>query len=318
MKLEYKILWYEDEGEYIELAKEKIEEKIIKHKLIPVIHRGDESKDIVKELNKERYDLILMDYKLETTDGAKLIESIRQGQIYTDVIFYSGNEDAFQLNLEGVFYCGKNREVLVDKIEYLIQKNLKRVLEVSNLRGIVMEVTSDFDSKMKDIILEIWKRLDEEERKGVLKYLKEELLFKAKQNQIEKYEEYMKEEKTITEILDNDDHIMDSNKIATLLTQMLEIDKIREANQVVNQFEINNGHKKAKGFWIRYKTDILDYRNCLAHAKKESSDGEDIYIGKINEKSITFNSELCEQMREKLIKYENLLDELYNMLEDLN
>lgn len=317
MKLEYKVIWYEDAQVYIKANKEKIRELIKTYKLVPTIDIGNENIDI-EELTKKRYDLILMDYRLNSTTGDKLIRSIRDGQIYTDVVFYSGDQDAFKLNLEGVFYSSRNREALFSKIEALIQKNLKRTMEVSNLRGMVMDSTSDFDSKMKDIILKIWESISQDEKTKEIAYIKDKLLTKAKESEIQKYDECIKlQDLTIMDIFNNEKHIMDSNKRANLLTELLKIknDKVQLASQKIKDSEIHDNHKSKRDFHSRYIEDILKYRNCLAHAKKELTDGEDIYIGEINNKPVYFDAKLCEEIREKLIKYGNLLDELFNCLE---
>ena len=62
MKLEYKILWYEDNKEYINPNITKIEKMVKKHKLIPVIKIIQDPLDIDKdididELNRERYEI---------------------------------------------------------------------------------------------------------------------------------------------------------------------------------------------------------------------------------------------------------------------
>ena len=91
MNVNFKVLWFEDEMGWRPSSERSMKKIIESHNLVPIItwKKGDEG-DAEEELKKE-YDLILMDYELRGTMGNILIKKLRQFDIYTDVVFYSGN-----------------------------------------------------------------------------------------------------------------------------------------------------------------------------------------------------------------------------------
>ena len=115
MKLKYKILWIENEEDWVESIEDQIQEYIedmgfdYEKKLI----RKEE-----KDIDYNNYDLILMDLNLaDKPNGAELISKIRELGVYTDVVFYSamGIDDlrakGKEKELEGVYYSGRTPEV---------------------------------------------------------------------------------------------------------------------------------------------------------------------------------------------------------------
>ena len=87
MKLKYKILWIENEQDWVDSIEDQIQEYLedlgftYDMKLI-----GKEEKNIAYN----DYDLILMDLNLaDQPNGAELISKIRELGSYTDVVFYS-------------------------------------------------------------------------------------------------------------------------------------------------------------------------------------------------------------------------------------
>ena len=87
MKLKYKILWIENEQDWVDSIEDQIQEYLedlgftYDMKLI--------SKE-EKNIDYNDYDLILMDLNLaDQPNGAELISKIRELGSYTDVVFYS-------------------------------------------------------------------------------------------------------------------------------------------------------------------------------------------------------------------------------------
>ena len=111
MRLKYKILWIENEEDWVDSICDQIQE-----------HLSDlgfefEKKLIAKEesVNYDEYDLILMDLNLaEQPNGAELIERIRNLNVFTDIVFYSSieidilREKGREKNLEGVYYSNSS------------------------------------------------------------------------------------------------------------------------------------------------------------------------------------------------------------------
>lgn len=157
MRLKYKILWIENEEDWVDSIYDQIQE-----------HLSDlgfefEKKLIAKEEESviyDEYDLILMDLNLaEQPNGAELIERIRNLNVFTDIVFYSSieiellREKGREKNLEGVYYSGRTPDSsFVRKVCQVIDSTIKKVQDLSNLRGLVMAEVSDLDSLMDEII----------------------------------------------------------------------------------------------------------------------------------------------------------------------
>lgn len=124
------------------------------------MEKGDEG-DAEEELKKE-YDLILMDYELRGTMGNILIKKLRQFDIYTDVVFYSGNYnkmvkalyniDEKGMNIEpvdGIYFSDRKREELFPKLQKVVDKVVRRMQDIVNLRGVVLDNVSGFENQMQ-------------------------------------------------------------------------------------------------------------------------------------------------------------------------
>lgn len=121
MKLKYKILWFDNEPDWVESIEDDIRE-IIEDEYCFVYDKELREKDEPKA-SYNNYDLILMDLNLEDEKtGDQLIQNIRNLDIYTDVLFYSADgistikEKAQALGLEGVYFSGRDKECFYRKI----------------------------------------------------------------------------------------------------------------------------------------------------------------------------------------------------------
>lgn len=136
MNVNFKVLWFEDEMGWRPSSERSMKKIIESHNLVPIItwKKGDEG-DAEEELKKE-YDLILMDYELRGTMGNILIKKLRQFDIYTDVVFYSGNYnkmvkalyniDEKGMNIEpvdGIYFSDRKREELFPKLQKVVDKS---------------------------------------------------------------------------------------------------------------------------------------------------------------------------------------------------
>ena len=95
MRLDYKILWIEDDEGWRNSIKLAIENHIRSKGFNPIIEIPDRvtSSDIDKEAFKD-FDLLLIDYMLKPmskNDGDYLIEKIREHKIFTNIVFYSSD-----------------------------------------------------------------------------------------------------------------------------------------------------------------------------------------------------------------------------------
>lgn len=300
MRLKYKILWIENEEDWVDSICDQIQE-----------HLSDlgfefEKKLIAKEesVNYDEYDLILMDLNLaEQPNGAELIERIRNLNVFTDIVFYSSieidilREKGREKNLEGVYYSGRTPEnSFVRKVCQVIDSTIKKVQDLSNLRGLVMAEVSDLDSLMDDIIQ---------------KYYVDQSLLDEFHRKIPK-----DKEKNIKKSLDNDG--IDCKKTCKLNWHQLNIDKllkIIDSSQKVRAINILlERHKKQgtvlykspnnKGFVDNYNKDIIDVRNNLAHCSSIIENGKEIL--KTRGGDLTFDTDMIIEIRKKIRVYHEL------------
>lgn len=301
MRLKYKILWIENEEDWVDSIYDQIQE------LLSDLGFEFEKKLIAKEeesVNYDEYDLILMDLNLaEQPNGAELIERIRNLNVFTDIVFYSSvgidtlREKGREKNLEGVYYSGRTPDSsFVRKVCQVIDSTIKKVQDLSNLRGLVMAEVSDLDSLMDEIIVKYYvdqSLLDEFHRR----------ITKNKENNIKKS-------------LDNDG--IDCEKTCKLNWRQFNIDKllkIIDSSQKVRAINILlERHKKQgtdlyqspndKGFVDNYLQDIIYVRNNLAHCSSVIENGKEIL--KTRSGDLFFDTDMIIDIRKKIREYHEL------------
>lgn len=278
----------------------------------------------------QNYDLLIIDYELEKIyekDGVKniygteIIHMIRNGNFLNDILFYSShgfdviNQVMKQEGLQGVFIADRNNGEFLEKVQLLVDKAIRRAENLINIRGIVMDTTSGFDNKIGDLISIIWPVLGDKEA-GIANDIKKKIL---------------KENIKTAEKLDKKYSNIDANNIDDLLSER-DFSAIRQArllswciesNEMIKKkfqeilkeyLNLNNGEEKAKFFEL-YKNDIVLYRNALAHIKNTPSIDSKVIIGEVDGKAVQFDQQLCDELRKKLLSYENILDDMYTFIE---
>lgn len=301
MRLKYKILWIENEKDWVDSIYDQIQE-----------HLSDlgfelEKKLIAKEeesVNYDEYDLILMDLNLaEQPNGAELIERIRNLNVFTDIVFYSSveidilREKGREKNLEGVYYSGRTPEnSFVRKVCQVIDSTIKKVQDLSNLRGLVMAEVSDLDSLMDEIIR---------------KYFIDQFLLDRFHQKITK-----KKEKSIKKILVNESEACE--KTCTLNWRQFDINKlvdIIDSSQKVKAINILLEWQKDQGnelytspndkvFVENYNSDIIEVRNKLAHCSSIVENGKEIL--KTRNGDLIFDTDRITEIRKKIREYHEL------------
>jgi len=161
VKLEYHVLWFDDQEQAIRPFVDRVQSIITRLGFEPKIDLRIITADIENPLasipSVQDVDLVLMDWKLGGThDGAVIARRLRQSYRDTDIVFYSSESSAklrqliFEQGIDGVF-CA-NRTGLSDRAGGIVNAQLRRVLDLNHMRGIVMAATSDLDLAMIDIL----------------------------------------------------------------------------------------------------------------------------------------------------------------------
>lgn len=172
MNTTFKILWFEDEPVWFNMEKLRIEGILKTHYLIPVIERRDGDDFDLEELTGNDYDLIFMDYKLaEGKTGDTIVAAIRNSDILTDILFYSSEEQNMlsaireqMPPIDGVYLTKRDYTIFTEKAQRIIQKIVKRSEDVVNLRGFVLDNTSAFEVRIREILNICWQKFAQEQK----------------------------------------------------------------------------------------------------------------------------------------------------------
>ncbi len=316
MKLRYRILWFDDDPDWVEELSEEVV-KIVQ--LEGFICENDA--DIIKistksEFNEDHgtysdYNIILMDFDLGYYEsGADIIKDIRDGNHYTDVLFYSNQEtDEEKLRkliserqIDGVYCSERDDHFFLEKFKQIFLSTIKKIQDPENLRGLVMAEVSDLDDKKKKIL-----------RRSIEKELVTPDFFI---------------EEVITKTVDwSFNKLKDLKKYLNLYVKDLVQEKKEYSGSSFNSFIdefIFGTHKKGEAVetvinkiglttpfsFESYCTEIITPRNELAHKSETIDDSGKIFYG-----SFEFNFENCKKMRENIKKYSAIFDQILTKIE---
>lgn len=171
MNLAYNILWFEDNEEWIDSMKEKIEDFFLEFGFLlnPDIQNDAQNLDVlIEQINNHEkdVDIILMDYNLLNSDkGNELVKRIRSKDIFTEIIFYSEKtkvkEKFTDECIEGIYFS--ERDTLFLRLQQIIPHTIKKVVDLTNMRGLVMSETSLLDLELNGLILTILEYIDKKD-----------------------------------------------------------------------------------------------------------------------------------------------------------
>lgn len=308
MKLMYKILWIEDRMHSIRGKKRVISNYIENEKgfelEIKYIETFQQFKDEIGFDSLKNYDLLLIDLNLdddESADGNKIIESIRNNNIYTEIIFYSSHYENLLTLLkenipEGIFTS--ERKQIDTKAKKIIDVTLHKIQDVNNLRGLIMAEVAELDRIKKRII----KKYNQEADGNFKKYIKEKVFSKIKDDLeclkclVKVEDSECSHDEINLEELQNNFFYDTSKKSRTVF-------KIKKSKCNTIDFIHEN-----------YMLDVIDKRNVLAHeeAKTRESDGVTIlkYPQNHKEEDLEFTEEHCIKIRKDIKKYKALLENI--------
>lgn len=313
MRLKYQILWVENDSDWAESIEDDLKE-IVEGEYGLVLNWDLYSKQDDK-IQYNNYDLILMDLNLETEpSGDLLIKNIRDKEIYTDVVFYSADglqkikQKAQALDLEGVYFAGRDKDLFINKIKAVIQTTIRKVQDLNNLRGLVMAETSELDKKMENICLcyFVQNKSDKSDVifEEILVGLETDYLnnLKKSNNCDKKCTHNIRNKPSFGEIITN--FAFDSARKARSIKKIVE-----ETNFPLQPHGLNND------FYEAYLNDIIGTRNLLAHSHSIISEtGQEVLVSKKDGNEIIFDETKIKEIRQRILLYESVLDGLYESL----
>lgn len=268
MRYDIRILWVDDSPRYYEETKEVLEMYIEDMGISVRIDYIDDALQLGQKLEQEKngfksYDIFFIDYSLSRgVVGSSIIKELRKMSIDSDILFYSSEHesDIRQViidnlgSFEGVYIA--NRKNFEEKANYLIKKNTKRLLSLSNIRGVLTDQTSENDFIIISYILTNFDSLNPEEKQELSQLLLESM--ESKKAQFES-----KVTKQIEKI--KNQGITNINRLFDLPNYLFSIE------MKYMMFEKMISYKKQNAFdeysIEKYLNEIVKIRNTIAHKK---------------------------------------------------
>jgi CheY-like chemotaxis protein len=303
MRLDFNILWVDDQSANVESQRESIEMAMkgdgfrLQTKFASSV---EEAKGFLAEnIYGDHIDLILMDQDLGPgVRGDKGLLEVRKIFPYKDMIFYSANSNPNDLTnviLEGGAYVQgvylSSRLDLPDTVKDVFRGLVKKIVDIEHSRGIVMGATSDIDYDVQDCLAAIFNKSNNVGKDGILKVLKEK-------HCTEKEKNFTKELRLIKGFSD--------------LSELCNIHNVYTSNDrlrlLKNALEINDNKKKTADIEA-YLKKTVPKRNILAHVKVEENGFSRKLISREGKE---FTSDDMKALRLELLKYSEFFENLLN------
>ncbi|MGV0961329.1 MAG: hypothetical protein ACOYB1_16005 [Limnohabitans sp.] len=298
MKLEYRVLWFDNDPELFDSLDDEIEEmkrSISDWGFIPNVRLVTDPNEFSTWRPFSEIDLVVVDFNLEQHgNGQDFIHDIRSKQIFTEVIFYSAQAASELWNavrekeLEGVYIA--NKDSVISRILVIGQHTLRKVLDLENMRGIVMAEVGDLDNLLDEILTLAISGVPQDVQNTVFERFHEDAL------------------RGLTDLQQALEYFRNAPSIDGLL-KLCDSDK-RWSN--FNRIKKRHDTLKAQSF-DNYQVDVLKPRNLLAHGIPEKMQDGTLrftYRGA----TYDFNDQVSENLRKSIIQYQKKFTEIRNIL----
>lgn len=321
MSITFNILWVEDDKEYLESSNVGlIDEHINSHGFKVKIEYRSSEHDINMDVDGRLYDLIVIDYNItqDGKNGADVIRSVRDKHCLTEVIFYSGygpsflKEVAFKEDLEGVYFSGKDSEGLLYKMCNVFDLKMRRLIDIDNIRGLVMSGVADLDLRLLEVIVNFNKKIVDEHQLELRKKIVDKMM--PSYNDIKK--------------LFSSEEILLKNSFNESLTKLKNLEPNQLEKLIRNRaFSSFKRVETVKSLCEKHaNTDeqktliediyhLLNWRNALAHQNPIIRKDEKIFT--VGQQEIPFNQEESKKILCQLIAIETRIDTFAAVIEDL-
>jgi hypothetical protein len=305
MQLHYNILWIDDEINKFQIAGDidRVNNYLIELGFAPHIIPLSEGKDLDDHFASYKFDLIVSDFNIEEGHhGDDLIRSIREKQIFTEVLFYSSqtNLQAIAEKLLGVdrisFHSG--RRELIEKIETLIALSVQRLLELNATRGLITDETSELDVIIEELVMHLVfdkLNLTQEQQDEIITNYVEGYLRKGPENFFQKYKE-----RGFRDLF----HKIEASRKWSIFRDLLK--KLKDSKEISEFLQKNK----------TYCSEVIAVRNKFAHAKAISKDNV-LYLSGFGPDGEAFlcDDKQCINIRKSLIQHRENFDALRAYLE---
>lgn len=310
MRIDYNILWVEDEEAWYDTTKELFAGTLddngfdLKPKRC---NNLEEVRNLIEADGLKKYDILLVDFNLkDSTTGDEIIKLVRDNSVYTDVLFYSSavdnvNESMRKYGLEGVYVA--DRKDIESKFEAIFNTTIKKVQEINSMRGLIVGETSELDVLIENLTIHISNNilgLKKEDHDKIV----EGIVDKMKKN----YDFFVKqcEEQDFCNYFHKIEALKKWEIFRDLLKKVKNIEKYKEG--VVFFLEKNK----------TYQDDVIGLRNIFAHSKSEEKEGKSILKAQLGKEDYEYDDQKFIEIRKSLKDHRNNFSELFKVLEIVN
>lgn len=298
MKLQYKILWFDDSAELFDsLDLDYLQDKIRGWGFVPEICLVNNPEEFLQKSPYDDFDLLVIDYNLEGYGhGEDFIAQVREQEVLTEIIFYSSGATSLlwsavhKKQLEGIYVA--NKQTIIERILKVGQQTLRKVLDLENMRGIVMAEVGDLDLQLNSILSAAMLGIDADKQVQIFErfYVASSEHHATHQASLENF----KSSPSIESLL----RLCDSDK------RWQNYGRLKKHHELLKKKVLGN-----------YVDDILKPRNFLAHGVPVRAD-DGTFTFAYQGKSYLFNEAVSTDLRHKIITYKTAMMELNQELAD--
>lgn len=314
MRIDYRILWFEDNASSYSTKKAFVKDIIEDFGFNFVEPRNEVDGSNIETIPYSMYDLIIADMSLANgSTSIKLMDAIRKKSVFTEVLFYSSNgekavrEELAKYDIDGAYCSGRDNDDFEFKVREVIYTLIKKTQDLNSLRGLVMAETSELDKKMEDISFYYFVQSKSKESDSLF----DEILKKVEGEYRQNLQRSTSCDKKCT-------HKIRKKSIEEIITS-LAFDSSRKArtlNKIIERIDFSiKEYGIETSFYDAYLEDIIRTRNLLAHSQSRINDsGSEILVSKIDGNELSFDDEKIKEIRQRILLYEKLLDNLYQTI----
>ena len=309
MRLDYQILWFEDQKNNVEEVAKGLSTRLSRLGFslkVQWIKPGSDLNNTFGNIKNivNNFDLILLDYDLgkDSFNGADIAKKLRRSNFLTDIIFYSSapphnlRRFMFDHHVDGVFCI--NRSNLQGESFDIIQNRIRKILDINHMRGIVMEVVSEFDESISDLTKNLESKIDDiEKRKGIYSFIQEKITTISSKN-----------DSQISNIINHEsgcnfEDLMNHRACSSfikyeILKKMLE--DLEDKYNITNILEVLK----------KYSEEVIVPRNELAHVKPTEEKGKTVF----KEGDKLYGENEFKLLRQNLLNHRDNFNDLKNLL----
>jgi CheY-like chemotaxis protein len=301
MRLDFNVLWVEDQQAEVLAQREELEQRLRKEGFrlqVAFVASVNDAKQLLSEdVFRDNIDLILMDYELGLgLKGDSGLKEVRATLPYKEIVFYSAQANNLRAILtasgvEGV-YCA-TREELIETATGVFETLVKKVLDIDHSRGIVVGTTADIDHFINDSLVAVFKISDEKTQAQGFEIVKERM-----KEIRENFAKAADEIEAINQIGD----LFDKHSVYTSSDRLRLLRKLLDANKA---------HEDKKAALKKYHSEIMPKRNTLAHVRVvRKGFARQLFDSKGNE----FTSDEMKKLRVELLEHHEIFEKLYEAL----